>query len=56
MKVGDVVSLKSGSPSMTVTTVDGELVVCAIWCGPEFGFKFENFPAAAVQKTQSHDG
>lgn len=39
MKVGDIVTLKSGSPVMTVIDVqEGGKIDCAYWLGAGFGY------------------
>ena len=50
-KVGDVVQLKSGSPSMTVTSVGTDGGVPTVWCSWFVSFKEEKgfFPADAVE-------
>lgn len=40
--VGDIVRLRSGSPKMTVTGIDGERVACA-WFGESRGLSVGEF-------------
>lgn len=49
MKVGDIVYLVSGGPSMTVNKVDGENVVTQWFVG--VGYQSMTFPMAALTVT-----
>ena len=49
-KLGDVVQLKSGGPSMTVEAISGNDVVC-IWFDKMKAHR-KSFPAIAVEKNE----
>jgi len=55
LKVGDVVKLKSGGPSMTVMSKDVRTELDELRCGwfvEEIEFHSEKFPSLALNKTK----
>ena len=46
-KVGDVVQLKSGSPPLTVSSIEGDWVTCTWFSGADV--KRESFETAALR-------
>ena len=45
---GDLVRLRSGGPTMTIKTVDGDWVICTWWDEGYGEFETAGFPIAAV--------
>lgn len=45
---GDVVTLKSGGPMMTVSAVLGDLASCVWFSDEEDAFRFEDLPVAVL--------
>jgi uncharacterized protein YodC (DUF2158 family) len=50
-KVGEMVKLKSGSPTMTVTHVDKNQLVHTAWFTDKGQEKAAHFPAAALEES-----
>jgi uncharacterized protein YodC (DUF2158 family) len=50
-KVGEMVKLKSGSPTMTVTHVDKNQLVHTAWFTDRGEEKAAHFPAAALEES-----
>lgn len=47
INIGDVVTLKSGSPLLTVTSIEGQMTSCAFFRNGEV--KHFDFPVAALE-------
>ena len=51
-KIGDVVQLKSGGPSMTVSGKSGEQLACQWYTGAEYGYSTSYFAPETLRKAE----